>query len=70
MPPKKATTAAQSRAAVPLTSAEQVLLRIASRLYAAIAFKAAHPNGDYSNWVCHFSDEMVRRKVPSMIRSL
>jgi hypothetical protein len=52
MPPKKAQ-------APPLTVAEQLLLRVASRITTAISYKEAHPEGDYSGWSAHLTKEVV-----------
>jgi hypothetical protein len=43
-----------------LTMPEEFLLRIAARIAAAIRFKDAHPNGDYSEWSGHLRGELVR----------
>jgi hypothetical protein len=57
MPPKKTPVATEN----PITMTEELLLRAAARITAAIQFKDAHPNGDFSEWSDHLRGELVCR---------
>jgi hypothetical protein len=58
MPPKKVQASAASPV-LPLTIPEQLMLRVASRVYTACKYKDDHPDGDFSDWADHFVAEVV-----------